>query len=129
MAPPLPSALVSDRDRPGMPAPPRPADFCRQLLAAVRASEGRQRRRKRDSTPDAIGVAIKRDLLERAVREDPPPEDFEAWLLARCVAAGPGSGAVRAIALGIFEEWRLARVSPALERWLAEGAPSDDAGA
>lgn len=120
---------MSDRDRPGTPAAPRPADFCRQLLAAVTASEGRQRRRKRDSTPDAIGVAIKRDLLERAVREDPRPEDFEAWLLERCVEAGPGSGAVRAIALGIFEEWRLALVSPALGSWLAQGAPSDDAGA
>src|SRR5690606_22702639 len=44
--------------------PARPADFCRGLLAALDASEGRRRRRKRDTTPDAIGLAIKRELLE-----------------------------------------------------------------
>ncbi len=116
---------MSGRARSGLGA--RPAEFCRRLLAAVAASEGRQKRRKRDTTPDAIGTELKRGLLERAVREDPAPEDFEAWLLERCLEAGRGGGAVRAIALGIFEEWRLARASPALGRWLAEGAPSDDA--
>ena len=111
------------------PAAARPAEFCRQLLAAVAASEGRQRRRQRDTTPDAIGISIKRDLLARAIQADPAPEAFEAWLLERCVEPGAGRGAVRAIALGIFEEWRLALASPALGQWLAEGAPSDDAGA
>ena len=110
-----------------VPAEGRPAEFCRRLLAALQASEGRQRRRKRDTTPDAIGMGIKRDLLERAVREDPAPEAFERWLLERCLETGPGSGAVHAIARDIFEEWRLAAASPSLERWLARGAPSDDA--
>jgi hypothetical protein len=119
---------VSGRNRSGSKrAGARPAEFCRRLLAAVAASEGRQKRRKRDTTPDSIGTELKRGLLERAVREDPAPEDFEAWLLERCLEAGRGGGAVRAIALGIFEEWRLARASPALGWWLAEGAPSDDA--
>jgi hypothetical protein len=53
--------------------PLRPAEVCRALLAALDASEGRRRRRKRDTTPDAIGLAIKRCLLEQAVREDPAP--------------------------------------------------------
>ena len=61
----------------------RPADFCRQLLAALGASEGRRKRRQRDTTPDAIGMAIKRDLLERAVQENPEPETFERWLMER----------------------------------------------
>src|SRR5688500_4913591 len=49
----------------------RPAQVCRGLLAALDASDGRRRARKRDQTPDAIGLAAKRELLERAVRDDP----------------------------------------------------------
>ena len=45
----------------------RPADVCRALLAALDASEGRRQKRKRDQTPDAFGLAVKRDLLRRAV--------------------------------------------------------------
>jgi len=117
---------VSGRDRSGSGARTRPAEFCRRLLAAVVASEGRQKRRKRDTTPDAIGIALKRGLLERAVQEDPAPEHFEAWLLERCLEAGRGGGAVRAIALGVFEEWRLARASPALGRACVAGLPGGE---
>jgi hypothetical protein len=51
----------------------RPGYVCQALLAALDASEGRRRRRKRDQTPDAIGLAIKRRLLEQAVREEHVP--------------------------------------------------------
>ena len=54
----------------------RPAVLCRGLLDALEASEGRRKRRKRDTTPDAIGLGTKRDLLERAVRDAPDPEAF-----------------------------------------------------
>jgi hypothetical protein len=108
-------------------APPRPAELCRQLLAALEASDGRRGRRKRNTTPDALGISIKRDLLERAVRDDPEPEAFERWLMERCREAGPASGALRAMALEVFEEWRLAAMSPSLREWLDRGAPSDDA--
>ncbi|HWP35789.1 MAG TPA: hypothetical protein VNM66_09345 [Thermodesulfobacteriota bacterium] len=107
--------------------PLRPAEVCRRLLAALDASEGRRRRRKRDTSPDAIGLAIKRELLERAVREDPEPEAFEAWLFEQALAAGAGSGPVRAMALEILDEWRLAGASPEFKAWLDQGAPSDDA--
>ena len=107
----------------------RPSDVCRELLAALDASEGRRRRRARDTTPDAIGLAIKRDLLQRAVAADPLPESFEAWLLEQCRSAGPGEGGVRAMALSIFEEWRLAHDAESFGAWLARGAPSDDAAA
>jgi hypothetical protein len=107
--------------------PLRPADFCRQLLAALEASEGRRKRRRRDTTPDAIGMAIKRDLLELAVRENPEPETFEGWLAERCLEAGTASGSVRAMAQDIFAEWRLAVASRSFGEWLAQGAPSDDA--
>jgi len=105
----------------------RPSDVCRELLAALEASEGRRQRRKRDTTPDAIGLGIKRDLLERAVAADPEPSAFEAWLLDQCRGAGGSEGGVRAMALSIFEEWRLAQEAEPFREWLARGAPSDDA--
>ena len=104
----------------------RPAAVCGQLLAAMEASEGRRKRRKRDTTPDAIGLGIKRDLLARAASDDPPPEEFEGWLLEQCLAAGPLAGATRAMALEVLDEWRLAVASGSFRAWLAAGAPSDD---
>jgi hypothetical protein len=117
----------------------RPAEVCRRLLAALDASEGRRRRRKRNTTPDAIGIAIKRRLLEEAVRDDPDAGAFEGWLAERCLSAGePGSGGgagelfaasgpVRAMALEVLAEWRLAEAPGAFQSWLGQGAPSDDA--
>ena len=105
----------------------RPAHVCRELLNALDASEGRRRRRKRDTTPDALGLELKRDLLERAIAADPDPASFEAWLLEQCQVAGEHDGGVRAMALSIFEEWRLAHDATAFRDWLAQGAPSDDA--
>lgn len=115
----------------------RPAEVCRRLLAALDASEGRRRRRKRNTTPDAIGLAVKRTLLEETVRGDPDADAFEGWLLERCLSAGESenpagelfaaSGPVRAMALEVMAEWRLAAVPGAFSRWLGQGAPSDDA--
>jgi hypothetical protein len=106
----------------------RPARLCAGLLAALDASDGRRRRRKRDTTPDAVGLAIKRDLLESALRDDPEPAQFEAWLLARCLAAdGRASvGATQMMALDILAEWRLAQAAPDFLAWLTRGAPSAD---
>jgi hypothetical protein len=107
----------------------RPADVCKALLVALEASEGRRRKRKRDQTPDAIGLAVKRDLLRRAVEDDPEPEAFEEWLLnypLTCTAtelAGPAFAMARAV----FEEWRLAHSLGEFRAWLEQGAPSDDA--
>jgi hypothetical protein len=108
---------------------PHPAVVCRELIAALEASEGRRRRRKRDTTPDAIGLGVKRDLLERAVAADPAPERFEEWLLERCLDPPDGAsiGAVRAMALEILAEWRLACAAGDFAEWLGHGAPSEDA--
>jgi hypothetical protein len=117
----------------------RPAELCHHLLAALDASEGRRRRRKRDTTPDAIGIAIKRRLLEETVQDDPDPDAFEGWLLQHCFSAGYSgggygtsglsapSGSVRAMALDILAEWRLAQTSAVFRSWLEQGARSDDA--
>jgi hypothetical protein len=106
----------------------RPADVCGALLAALKASEGRRRSRKRDQTPDAIGLATKRELLQRAVQQDPDPQAFEGWLLHCALACAPESaGAVSAMARAIFEEWRLAQSMNEFKDWLDRGAPSDDA--
>jgi hypothetical protein len=99
----------------------RPKVVCLQLLRAMEASEGRRKRRKRDTTPDAIGLEVKRGLLEEIVAGDPEPGEFEAGLLERCQ-----TGAQVAMARSILEEWNLARNSPSFRAWLASGARSDD---
>ena len=103
-----------------------PAQLCQGLLGALEASEGRRRRRRRNTTPDAIGMAIQRDLLEAAVRDAPAAADFECWLMERCLAEGECGGATRAMALDVWQQWRLAAQVKDYQVWLAEGAPSDD---
>lgn len=121
------------RPETGGPDPPaqtiRPADVCRALLLALDASEGRRRRRKRDQRPDAIGLAVKRELLRRVVEDDPQPEAFENWLLEYPFTCGAPelAGPALAMARSVFEEWRLAHSLGEFRRWLEEGAPSDDA--
>ena len=108
----------------------RPAEVCKALLAALEASEGQRKRRKRDQTPDAIGLAVKRLLLERAVEADPEPEAFEAWLVnySQTCAAAELAGPASAMARTVFDEWRLAHSLENFRVWLDHGAPSADAG-
>ena len=106
----------------------RPATLSRELIAALEASEGRRKKRRRDTTADALGMAVKRSLLDATVHDDPDPDRFEAWLMEHVLTAPPevGSGAVRAMAIELFEEWRLASASSAFRSWLDQGSPSDD---
>ena len=105
----------------------RPAEVCRALLAALEASEGRRRSRKRDQTPDAFGLAVKRDLLRQAVEDDPRPEAFEEWLLNYPLTqARELVGPAFAMARAVFDEWRLAHTLGEFRLWLEQGAPSDD---
>jgi hypothetical protein len=105
----------------------RPAEICSRLLAALDASEGRRRRRKRNTTPDSIGMAIKRSILEETVRHDPDPDAYEGWLLERCLTLDGASGPIRAMALDVLSDWHLAHTSVVFRSWLEQGAPSDDA--
>lgn len=105
----------------------RPAQVCKALLSALDASDGRRRQRKRDQTPDAIGLAAKRTLLEAAVREDPEASYFEEWLLRRAHGTDPFSAsASAAMARTLLEEWRLVHAMPEFAAWLEHGAPSED---
>jgi hypothetical protein len=105
-----------------------PQSVCRALLSALDAHEGRRRKRKRNTTPDSIGIGIKRELLERAVRDAPSAGELEAWLARQVDELGPayGPGAVRAMALDILNEWRFAETAPSFREWLEHGAPSAD---
>ena len=107
----------------------RPAQVCRALLCALDAAEGRRRSRKRDQTPDAIGLTVKRELLERAIAEDPDPVVFEAWLLDYSHAHEGAwfAGAVSAMTRVVLDEWRLAHEMREFSDWLGQAAPSDDA--
>ena len=107
----------------------RPAAVCRALLAALDASDGRRRKRKRDQTADTIGLAVKRHLLQRAVGDDPSAAAFEQWLLdypSTCRAPGE-AGPALAMARAVFEEWQLAHSLTEFRSWLEQGAPSEDA--
>lgn len=108
----------------------RPADVCRALLAALDAADGRRRKRKRDQTPDAFGLAVKRELLRRAVADDPSADAFEEWLLNYPSTCGAPelAGPALAMARAVFEEWQLAHTLGEFRQWLEQGAPSDDAG-
>lgn len=123
----LNGSRIPDTERPDARAQElRPAQLCGELLAALEASEGRRKRRARNTTADSIGLQIKQNLLEEVVRADPDPPDFEGWLLERCVAEGLSDGPLRAMALTVWEEWRLAESTGDFRHWLAAGAPSDD---
>lgn len=103
-----------------------PADLCRGLLGALEASEGRRKRRARNTSADSIGLAIQQRLLEAAVRENPSPDEFEGWLMERCTTDGPADGPRRAMALMIWDQWQLAQRAPDVEAWIAAGSRSDD---
>jgi hypothetical protein len=106
----------------------RPARVCTALLAALNASDGRRRARKRDQTPDSVGLALRRELLIQAAHDDPEPDAFEQWLLEHLEASAT-PGPVRAIAVAVLDEWHLAHQMPSFAVWLERGAPSDDADA
>jgi len=103
-----------------------PVQLCSGLLEALDASEGRRRRRSRNTTADSIGLEIQRALLEDAVRDAPAAEHFERWLLERCVAQGESDGGHRAMALSIWHEWQIATSAGDVSAWLSTGARSDD---
>jgi hypothetical protein len=101
----------------------RPAAYCQQALEAIRVSEERRKRRKRDTGPDLAGMSIKRDLLEKAIEADPEPDEFEGWLLQQVIQSR-ASGPIRAMAIEIHADYENARAVQSFSGWLADGAPT-----
>ena len=87
---------------------PRPRDFALFLLGATEAP----RRRARDQQADATGLDLKRKVLLELAARDPDPEAVEAALMDVVDALGPPAGPTRAVARGVFDEWRFAADSP-----------------
>ncbi|MBI2756000.1 MAG: type III secretion fhipep protein [Chloroflexi bacterium] len=98
-----------------------PDEFARLLLNGIAVSEARSRRRKRDQKPDEAGLAIKRTLLEGIAAEAPDEAALGEWLLDR-VLASPVSGATRAMAAMVLEEYQVARSDPEFRRWLGQAS-------
>jgi hypothetical protein len=65
-------------------------------------------------------------MLEAAIRDEPSPDEFEGWLMERCAAEGLADGALRAMALFIWDQWQLASRAPDMQAWIAAGGQSDD---
>jgi hypothetical protein len=110
------------------PRQARPAEVCEWLLASIDVAEGRRRRRPRNTTPDNIGLNLKLDVLRQCMAADPPPEQFEAWLLERSLQPGLPSGPVRAVCSDILFEWQLALTDPYYRDWLLAGPENDETG-
>ena len=94
-----------------MTALPRPAWVCRDLLATFLASDAVRRRGAR-TVQEIIAMAFERALLERAITDDPGPEEFESWLVERCIELAPetrGESWVRRKAVEIHDRWLRAR--------------------
>lgn len=104
---------------------PTPAEFARHALEAIENSEGRRKRRHRDTTPDRLGLDLKRKILEDVIEHAPGPAELEDHLFA-LVNASDDPGATRAMCSDVLDEYRTAASSPAFRGWLEKGAPSDD---
>jgi hypothetical protein len=90
----------------------RPRDLALLVLSSGELS-GRQR--LRSQTPDQVGLALKRQLLERLASLDPEPGELEATLARLIDDLGPPSGPIRALALSFRDEWQ---ALPANSEWV-----------
>jgi hypothetical protein len=106
-------------------SPLAPADFARQALEALEASEGRRRRRHRDTTPDRIGLDLKRRILEDIALHGPAADEIEVHLF-EVIRASADPGATRAMCIDVLDDYRAALSSPSFRGWLERGAPSED---
>jgi hypothetical protein len=94
---------------------PRPKDIALLLLAS---GDLLPRQRARDQQADITGNALKSRILNALVRLDPEPEQVEATLEQIIALLGPPTGPIRAIAVGVLEEWQAACASPEFVEWL-----------
>lgn len=114
-------ASAAEPDTSKNDVPFRPAEFARLARGSIEVSEGRRRRRQRDTLADSLGLDMKRDLLLAIEAADPEPEDFERFLLEYALTHQP-SGSIRGVCTDLWSEWESAQLAPTFADWLRSGA-------
>jgi hypothetical protein len=97
----------------------RPRDLALLLLSS---EELRPTKRKRNQTPDVVGLELKRGLLQRIADLDPESGDLEATLARLIDELGPPPGPIRALAIGFRDDWNGLAGNPAWLEQLREEA-------
>src|SRR5262245_38834181 len=87
----------------------RPRDFALLLLTS---GDLMPRDRLRNQTADAIGLELKRRLLQALADLDPEPAKLEETLASLIDELGPPTGPVRALAVSFREEWQALPANP-----------------
>jgi hypothetical protein len=100
----------------------RPRELALLLLGS---DELRPRPRMRSQQPDALGLALKRRLLERLVELDPEPANLDAALAHLIDELGPPPGPIRALAIGFRDDWQGLPCNPEWLQHLREQASED----
>src|SRR5262249_1917593 len=100
----------------------RPAEFARLARRSIEVSEGRRRRRQRDTLADSLGLEMKQALLLAIEAADPEPEDFERFLLEDALLPGRPSGPTRGVCTDLWGEWAQIQLLPDFAEWLRSGA-------
>ncbi len=86
-----------------------PREFAVLLLAASRHPP---RKRARDQQADRAGLQLRQQVLGRLVALDPNAEELEAALTRIVEELGPPTGPTRAIAAGVYDEWKTTIADP-----------------
>jgi hypothetical protein len=87
----------------------RPRDFALLLL---NSGELLPRQRLRSQTPDALGLELKRRLLQSVAALDPEPKDLDQALERLVNEGNAPSGSLRALALSFRDEWQALPANP-----------------
>jgi hypothetical protein len=90
----------------------RPRDVALLLL---NSGELLPRQRLRSQTPDAVGLELKRRLLQSLVALDPEPAELDTALERLVLEGGTPVGPLRALALAFRDEWQ---ALPANPQWI-----------
>ena len=86
-----------------------PRELAMLLLAA---ESGPPRQRARDQRADHVGLALRRQILERLVLLDPPADQLESALLQIVDEMQPPSGPARAAAMSVRDDLRATTEDP-----------------
>ena len=104
----------------------RPRELALLLLASA---DVLPRKRARDQQADRAGLALKRQMLDRLISLDPPPDAIETTLVQIVDEVGPPTGPARAIAGSLRDDWEAAVAAPQfVEHLLAQALRANTKG-